>query len=118
MSVKVQQFLIDGTGYRPWRSWRWVGRLFNRGYALGILSGTSTAVNATGVQHYAYLRGRRSYILGLQREWWSCLLGRSALRRPHIPARQERYGVWCGRCFPCPDCGETRWHHDCNGGAR
>ena len=98
---------------RPWRSSRRYGWLINRMYALGIISGARHGYGPQGEEHVAYFRGRRCYFLGLQREWWSCLLGRGALRRPHIPSEEERYGRWCGRCMPCPDCGETRWGHRC-----
>lgn len=106
--------------HRRWKSWRARGWLALRLYTLGIVSSgggltyaTCEWCSNTTQYHPLRWRGRRPYILGLQREWWTCLLGRGANRRPHIPGRHERYGVWCGRCLPCPDCGATEWMHDC-----
>jgi hypothetical protein len=106
-------YMLDKAEPVSWRSWGITGRALLWAVRLGLASGCSTVGTARGVQHFGFWHGRRGYVLGLQREWWSCLLMRGALRRPHIPSRDERYGVWCGRCLPCTDCGETRWNHSC-----
>jgi hypothetical protein len=87
---------------------RRIGNTFTRLYGLGLISAAWHRYGSEGERHTAFLTGRRPYILGLQREQWGCLI-----KRHHIASPSERYGTMCGKCMPCPYCGETRWHHDC-----
>jgi hypothetical protein len=88
---------------------RRLGNLFTRMYGLGLISGSSHSYGGTdGESHTAYWSGKRPYILGLQRGQWACLI-----KRRHIAKPEERYGTMCGRCMPCPSCGETTWDHYC-----
>lgn len=95
--------------HRRWKSWRIWQRLSSRLYTLGITSsGGGTRYGrckfcGIGRQHIAPLwRGKRHYILGVERETWACLIKRHHRRTAtHITA-----GL-CSKCCPCPDCGST-----------
>lgn len=91
------------------RSSRRYGDLLGHLYALGVISGACHSYGGgKPPEHRGHWRGRRPYVLGFQRERWGCLI-----KRHHVASDEERYGGLCGRCMPCPYCGETRWDHDC-----
>ncbi|TAJ21812.1 MAG: hypothetical protein EPO65_00495 [Dehalococcoidia bacterium] len=95
--------------HRRWKSWDIWYRLASRLYVLGITSGGGgTSFGrcehcGIGKQHHApRFRGRRVYVLGKPREWWSCL------RRGHIYSPlQGRTFHLCSVCLPCSTCGST-----------
>lgn len=104
--ARMDQTHDDHRAWRDWRVWRaWC----SWAYAMGITAGGGTSFQHCCRQTWNRWRGRRSYILGLRRERWGCLL-----LRHHIASDAERYGVHCGICLPCPDCGATVWYHDCH----
>lgn len=84
------------------------GRWFARhAYTLGLITGQSWTTSATcsGCVKL-YWRGKRPYILGARREWWSCLL-----RYRHLYA--PLYDGWlCAKCAPCPTCQSADPRHD------
>lgn len=102
--------------HRRWKSWRIWDRITSRLYVLGIIAGSATWFGrcefcGIGRQHMApRWRGKRPYILGLQREQWACL------RRGHRRS-ETSYGV-CSICLPCPSCGSTDPDHSGDCGVR
>ena len=102
--------------HRRWKSWSIWWRLAGWLYVIGITaSGGGVSYGrcefcGIGRQHIApRWRGKRSYILGMRREEWTCL------RRGHRHSPTE-YGL-CAICCPCPSCGSTDPEHagDCGG---
>lgn len=103
--------------HRRWKSWNIWSRLASRLYTLGITSsGGGTSFGrckfcGIGRQYMApHWRGKRSYILGLERETWTCWL------RGHRRVRLNGSSI-CVVCMPCPSCGSTEPAHsgDCGG---
>lgn len=99
--------------HRRWKSWNVWSRIASRLYVLGITSsGGGTSYGrcqhcGIGRQHMApHWRGRRSYVLGVKRETWTCL------RRGHRRQESPSCGL-CTVCAPCSECGSTdRLHVD------
>ena len=95
--------------HRRWKSWDIWSRIASRLYVLGVTSsGGGTSYGrckycGIGKQHMApRWRGKRSYVLGKPREFWSCL------RRGHIYSPLEgRTFHLCSICLPCSQCGST-----------
>ena len=104
--------------HRRWKSWRILGWLASRAYPLGIIAGSGTSYGRCefcGIKRQ-HLRprwkGKRPYVLGVQREAWSCLL-----RRGHRFTAHYGCGL-CAICYPCPDCGSSDpEHYSCEAGA-
>jgi hypothetical protein len=101
--------------HRRWKSWHIWWLIASRLYVLGITSsggGVSMGrCEFCGItrQHMApNWRGKRSYILGVRRETWTCL------RRGHRHS-PTHYGL-CSVCAPCPSCESTDPSHpgDCS----
>jgi hypothetical protein len=97
--------------HRRWKSWRIWWQINMRLYTLGITSSGGGLwmgrCEFCGIerQHMAPCwRGRRPYILGARREFWTCL------RRGHRRSPTD-YGL-CSVCCPCPSCGSTNPSHD------
>lgn len=99
--------------HRKWKSWKMWWRIAGRLYTLGITSsGGGVSYGrcefcGIGRQHHApRWRGKRPYILGVQRETWTCLL------RYHHRRQLSHYtrGL-CTVCLPCPECGSTNPTH-------
>lgn len=90
----------------PWRHWRLTGRLASWASALGVISGYGIHYGQGHLGCRTFpnsLRGRRPYVLWVQRETWRCLLkGRH---------RRLDVGGLCGRCAPWPCCGSTAVDH-------
>ena len=97
--------------WKSWRVWLWIS---TRLYSLGLSTGggvTYGRCEFCGIdrQHHApRWRGKRSYVLGVRRETWTCL------RRGHRHS-PTYYGL-CSICAPCPSCGSTDPRHpgDCS----
>ncbi|WP_068059335.1 hypothetical protein [Nocardia xishanensis] len=93
------------------------GRIASRGLGylqlLGVIAGYGSRWGGdagckwclTGIR----IRGKRSYILGWPTWKWACLF-----QRRHWPGEEAYFGL-CGKCLPCPDCGTTKWDHECTG---
>lgn len=94
----------EHAGHGRWRRWRLTHKLELWAYSMGIVAGGGTrhGGGCRGCLIGPRWRGKRPYILGLQREEWSCL------RRGH--RRRDVYG-WCGVCAPSPCCGSTGYEH-------
>lgn len=100
--------------HRRWKSWHIWWRISSRLYALGITAcgggvwmGRCEFCGITRQHMAPRWRGKRSYVLGVKREAWSCL------RRGHRHS-PTYYGL-CSVCAPCPSCGSTDPAHpgDC-----
>lgn len=105
--------------HRRWKAWRVWWRLASRLYVLGITSsgggvsyGRCKFCGVTRQHTPPHWKGRRSYILGKPREWWTCL--RSGHR--YSPMDGHTFAL-CTVCLPCPDCGSTAQDHYTCGGA-
>jgi hypothetical protein len=94
--------------HRAWRRWKITRRIVGRLYTFGIIANGGTWHSGGGCEGCVtgpfHWRGRRVYILGLQREHWRCLF------RGHR-YRQYLYGGLCTVCAPCPECGSTDADH-------
>lgn len=93
----------------PWRRWKVTGRADYWLTILGVIGGGSAWTldgHCRGCRTWRKpLTGKRSYILGKRREWWSCLLvGR------HIRGDELGLGL-CAKCVPCPTCGSPTLGH-------
>lgn len=104
--------------HRRWKSWNGWSRISSRLYTLGITaSGGGTSFGGCefcgiGRQHHPpRWRGKRPYILGVQRDTWTCLL------RYHHRRTVLQGSGFCTICLPCPDCGSTATDHFVCGGA-
>lgn len=113
---RANRRLVCERDHRRWKSWSALWWITTRLYALGITS-TGASVRygrcefcGVGRQHsLPRWRGRRPYILGKSRYWWTCL------RHGHRHSPTD-YGL-CSVCAPCPSCGSTEPTHpgDCDG---
>lgn len=95
-----------------WRRWRLTHRLASRAYVLGIISGSGSRGTGDGWElFYIGWRGRRPYVLGLEREAWGHPW--HFIRHRHWPLMV--WGGICGKCAPWPCCGATGMDHadDC-----
>lgn len=97
--------------HRRWKSWRVLGWLGSKGYALGVIAGHGVTYGrcehcGIGRQYGAVRwRGKRPYVLGVSRDSWACLR-RGHRRRELVFGR----GI-CTVCLPCPECGSTDVEH-------
>lgn len=95
--------------HKPWHRWRLTKWFSRHAYSLGIIAGSCWSNGcAHGCKTRTTLswRGRRPYILGVQRETWGCLL-----KRRHVRTATYVTGGLCSKCCPCPDCGSTAADH-------
>lgn len=97
--------------HRRWKSWNVWYRLASWAYVAGLTaSGGGTSYGrcefcGIGRQHMRpRVRGKRSYVLGIQRERWTCL------KRGHRFRLHHPSGL-CVICCPCPECGSTEQDH-------
>jgi len=97
--------------HRRWKSWRVLGWLSGKAYWLGLTCSGGVTYGrcqhcGIGRQHHRpRLRGKRPYILGVQRETWDCW------RRGHRRRESHWTRGLCTVCLPCPDCGSTAPEH-------
>lgn len=92
---------------RRWRITLWAA---HRAYVLGIIAGSSQSTGggrAGWELNYVNWRGRRPYVLGLERERWGYQF--HWLRYRHWP-EPIAFGA-CGKCSPWPCCGATGLDH-------
>jgi hypothetical protein len=97
--------------HKRWQRWRITGWFARHAYSLGLIAGSGTAYNGCPdcpLRHTLNWRGRRPYILGVERETWSCLL-----RRHHRRTATHITAGLCSKCCPCPGCGSTAADHYC-----
>lgn len=99
--------------HRWWWKWRAYAWLARHSYSWGITSGSSwgNMCSHCGTVTQIHWRGKRPYILGRPRDWWTCLL-----RYHHRQTLLQGSG-FCTICLPCPDCGSTATDHFVCGGA-
>jgi hypothetical protein len=98
----------EHVAHGAWRGWRITRWAAHRGYALGVIAGSTWESNSAcrGCITHVSWRGERVYIAGWSREQWRCLIiGRH--RRREIPGSRL-----CAVCAPCPTCRSTDPHHD------
>lgn len=105
--------------HRRWKSWKILGWLQRKSYALGVTR--TGGVSYGRCEHCGIgrqymrprFRGKRVYILYVQRDTWVCLL-----KHHHRPRRSYITGEMCTVCLPCPDCGSTDpTHYSCEASA-
>lgn len=86
---------------------RFLRLVARHGYTAGLISGSGSQLMPGGWWRVVSLswRGRRPYILGLERHRWRSIP--HAVRHRHWPNWVPILGVLCGKCYPCPDCGST-----------
>ncbi len=97
-----------------WRRWKITLWAAHRAYALGVIAGSGQRGTGTGWElMFVHFRGRRPYVLGIERERWGYPL--HWLRHGHWP-EPVVFGL-CGKCSPWPCCGATGLDHadDCEG---
>lgn len=95
-------------GVLRWRQRRWWHWLVSQLYTLGVISSNVSSGHPDGWIVWGLgWRGKRPYILGIERERWGHPWHR--VRRGHWP-NNVGIGI-CGFCAPWPCCGATGYDH-------
>jgi hypothetical protein len=104
--VSAKSFLDPSPGLFRWRQRRWWGWLSMKMYTAGITSHGVHSGHADGWIVRNGYRGKRPYILGIERERWGDPWHR--VKYGHWP---ERVWGFCGKCAPWACCGATGAEH-------